>query len=292
MIRPFRCAAWLALTWLLLVAPAMAEPALWVVKGKSATVYLFGTMHVLPRRATWLSQKIRAAFDRSDTLWEEADVEVDDPKAVQHMLGLGMAPAGDLFATLPPAYATAFRAQVVRCGLSVDVVAHFRPWFASMVVPMECALKAGDGGQVLQPGPETVFLRLAKTAGKPLQFFETADQQFGFLSGASPQSQVQQLEHAIDEATDTRRAVLGAMESAWLAGDEAALLQQVDPLRRDDQPTYQTLFVERNHNFAAKIEQLLAGEAICFVAVGVGHLVGPDSVVEELKKHGFAPHRI
>ena len=39
---------------LLAVGRAQAEPALWVVKGPHATVYLFGSVHVLKKDDPWL----------------------------------------------------------------------------------------------------------------------------------------------------------------------------------------------------------------------------------------------
>ena len=45
-----------------LVAVAKSEPALWVVKGPHATVYLFGTVHALDKEHSWRSAKIDAAI--------------------------------------------------------------------------------------------------------------------------------------------------------------------------------------------------------------------------------------
>ena len=49
-------------------APRLATPALWVVRDADTTVYLFGTVHMLPPDLAWFRGPVREAFDRSDTL--------------------------------------------------------------------------------------------------------------------------------------------------------------------------------------------------------------------------------
>ena len=41
-----------------------ADPALWVVKDRDTTVYLFGTIHVLKPGLTWFDEAVKAAFDK------------------------------------------------------------------------------------------------------------------------------------------------------------------------------------------------------------------------------------
>lgn len=56
-----------------LSAPASAAPGLWVVRSQTATVYLFGTVHMLPASTHWQSPSIEHAMDLSDEIWTEAD---------------------------------------------------------------------------------------------------------------------------------------------------------------------------------------------------------------------------
>jgi uncharacterized protein YbaP (TraB family) len=51
--------------------------------------------------------------------------------------------------------------------------------------------------------------------------------------------------------------------------------------------SYQQLIVSRNENWAGQLETLLKGSGIAFVAVGGGHLVGPDSLQSRLKARGI-----
>ena len=67
------------------VGRAAAEPAMWVIKGPHATVYLFGTIHALAKDQSWHSAKIDAAIQQSQTLFLEVP-NIDDVAAVQPLM--------------------------------------------------------------------------------------------------------------------------------------------------------------------------------------------------------------
>ena len=51
---------------------------------------------------------------------------------------------------------------------------------------------------------------------------------------------------------------------------------------------YRRLVTNRNRAWVATIEGLLKGSEQALIVVGVGHLVGPDSVPAMLRRRGFA----
>jgi uncharacterized protein YbaP (TraB family) len=276
----------------LLATPATAEPALWMVQGKTGAVYLFGTMHIVPKKSEWFTPRIKTAFDHSQALWEEADVGLSDPTKMESLMALGMAPDTDVFALLPANYSALLKAQLAKCGMPDMVVAHLKPWLAGMM-PTVCALMGADHADPsTMLGPESTLLDAAKTAGKEQGFFETAEQQIGYLAGGSEHSQILQLEQAIDEAAGDEKSELGVMEDAWLSGDEKGMRVEIDKLQKTDPETYQTIFVKRNKNFATAIAGMVTGGKNVFVAIGAGHLIGPDSVVAMLGKMGVTARRI
>ena len=58
-----------------------ADPALWVVKDKDTTIYLFGTIHVLKPGMTWFDEAVKTAFDRSNQVVLE--LVMPDPAKMQ-----------------------------------------------------------------------------------------------------------------------------------------------------------------------------------------------------------------
>ena len=67
-------------------APAVPGPALWKVADKDTTIYLFGTVHALPKDVPWMRGAIGPALAASDTLVTEVDLAEKDPAAMQQSL--------------------------------------------------------------------------------------------------------------------------------------------------------------------------------------------------------------
>ena len=53
----------------------MPGPALWKVADADTTIYLFGTVHALPQGKEWFDGRIERAFDASDEMVTEVDLQ-------------------------------------------------------------------------------------------------------------------------------------------------------------------------------------------------------------------------
>ena len=63
-------------------AKIVADPAIWRVKGAHATLYLFGSVHVMKPNVEWESAKVKAALTSSDVIYLEI-ANLDDTAAAQ-----------------------------------------------------------------------------------------------------------------------------------------------------------------------------------------------------------------
>ena len=50
--------------------------------------------------------------------------------------------------------------------------------------------------------------------------------------------------------------------------------------------------VERNMRWVARIRTMLADDHTEFVAIGIGHLVGPDNLLDQLRAGGLDVQRV
>jgi uncharacterized protein YbaP (TraB family) len=66
----------------------------------------------------------------------------------------------------------------------------------------------------------------------------------------------------------------------------------IDEMQSDYPDVYKLLLVDRNRDWASQLKTKLAGSGVSFVAVGAGHLVGPDSVQAQLAKLGVKAERV
>ncbi len=263
---------------------ASAEPAIWVVKGPHATVYLFGTIHALDKEHPWRSPKIDAAIQQSQALWLEIP-NADDAAAIQPlMLQLGIDMAHPLSSKLTPDQMTKLTKAASAIPGGVAILDPMRPWLAGMMLSLAPVLQAGfdpESAVELQLKPE--FTK----ADKPVKGFETAEQQIHYFSDLSDKVQLDFLVSELDDSDDAVDK-FKALVAAWYAGDTEKLeainnteLQQKHP------DLFQILVVKRNQNFTAQIQQMLKGEGVTFVAVGAGHMVGKEGVPAMLEKQGY-----
>ncbi|MEO6926460.1 MAG: TraB/GumN family protein [Rhodanobacter sp.] len=270
---------------LLLPIAALAQPALWTVKHADTTIYLFGTVHLLPNDAAWHSPALDEALTKSHTLYIE--ITDDSPAGVAALvLKYGMDPARPLADRLDKAELRKLQAAADQAGVpgGMQTLNMMRPWLAALTLAAAPLLKAG-----LDPehGVDKQLKAQMLAAGKQVLGLETSEQQIHFLADMPESTQLSFLRSTLNDI-DKGPAELTALIDAWKAGDVDKIARIEDEDMRQQSPElYQRLLVERNQAWATKIAALLKTPGTIFVAVGAAHLAGPDSVQAQLRKMGI-----
>jgi uncharacterized protein YbaP (TraB family) len=108
------------------------------------------------------------------------------------------------------------------------------------------------------------------------------------FADASPAVQAASLVHSLREMEDDPDS-FAKLQKAWVDGDVGFIEREaLTPMRVETPVLYRRLVVARNRAWTATIEGLLKGPEQAFIVVGVGHLIGPDSVPAMLRRKGFA----
>lgn len=270
-------------------SPVLAEPALWAIKDKDSTIYLFGTVHVLKPTTPWRSPKIDKAFRDADDVVMEIEQPEDPATTRALMLKYGVDPAAPLSTKLKPESYAKLQAAAQGMGFPPQALEPMRPWLAALTVSLTPLLKAGYDPE---SGVEKLLTAQAKAAGKPIAAFETMEQQVRFFADMTPAQETQLLDSTLDEIDDGP-AKIDALVTAWAAGDQDELKRQmVDEMQTDYPDVYKLLLVDRNRDWANQLKTRLAGSGVSFVAVGAGHLAGPDSLQAQLAKLGIKAERV
>jgi uncharacterized protein YbaP (TraB family) len=283
-------ARWLAAGLLLAgAAHASAEPALWVVKSRTATVYLFGTIHLLKPDANWETPRIRQAFQASSELWLEAPEAGDEGAALPVVTRLGFDRTTPLSEKLNARDRARLAEDARALGENVSDFEAMRPWLAAERLSMAPLVKAGFDPEA---GVDRTLKRQAELAGRPVLGFETVEQQIRYLADLPERQQIDRLRATLDEF-GRERATLETLERAWEAGDTSALYGVLDAdLRKRGRRAERAILARRNAVFAEGVAQRLKGRGVAFVAVGAGHLAGPDGVPALLARRGLVVRRL
>jgi hypothetical protein len=268
---------------------ALADPALWKIQDHDSTIYLFGTVHVLRPETHWRSAKLDAALKSTDELVLEV-VGADDMAVMQPLImKYGIDQATPLSKKLTAADWDKTKAYGQEMGVPAGALEAFRPWMAAITLAMAPMIKAGFDPK---KGVEQVLTAELKADGKGVGQLETAEQQIRFFADLPAADEVLLLKSTLDEVEEGP-AKLDAMVKAWADGDVKGLEDQfVTEMRTKYKPLYSTLIVARNTAWADQLKTKLDGKGVSFVAVGAGHLVGPDSVQTLLGQRGIKVERV
>jgi uncharacterized protein YbaP (TraB family) len=275
---------------LLLPAAAIARPALWAVKDADTTIYLFGTVHLLPNDADWHDATLDRAVADSQALYIE--LTDDDPGNMMALvLRYGLDAAHPLSSQLDADEQQRLRTVATEAGVpgGMQALNVMRPWLAALTLTTAPLLKAG-----LDPehGVDKQLKAQMSAAGKQVFGLETAEQQMRFLADMPQEVQLDFLRSAMRDA-DKGPTQLIRLIDAWKNGDVATIARLEDEDMRQTAPElYQRLLVQRNEAWATKIAALLQQPGTVFIAVGAAHLAGPDSVQAQLHKLGIEAPRL
>lgn len=276
-IMPFLLAASMAVTPLGHVQPAKAQaqvsaahprPALWVVNDGDTIIYLFGTFHALDGKSDWFDRSVQTAFSASEQLILETLV----PK--------------------PPAPFVSGRGNLspIQRGQAPAAVAELAP--SSFLGTTKMVMSAGRAnGLSTDHGADAVLRNAAASIGKPVGGLESFEFQLRMFSTLPP------LPDAVAQGKDPRvskalGAVLSQLQSAWSRGDIESFAPVLRQMQAQSPEIYETMFVQRNARWAQWIAERMKSPGTVFVAVGAGHLSGPDSVQNRLAQLGVKSARI
>lgn len=264
---------------------APSGPALWKVADDDTTIYLFGTIHALPKGIEWFDGRIAQAFDGS----AELVTEIDPAEAAGlqgEIMALAILPPGETLRDKMTAENRAeYEAAMTEVGLPVDALDRYEPWYATINLALLPLLQDGYGPD---SGVEAVLT--AKAGDKARGSLETVQFQIGLFDSLPIDKQLEYLDETVEGLPELSN-MLGEMVADWLAGDADALAILMND-EMSDAEIYDRLLVGRNRNWAAWIDERLKQPGAVFIAVGAGHLAGKGSVQEQLAARGIAVTRI
>jgi uncharacterized protein YbaP (TraB family) len=264
---------------------ARAEPPVWVIRDKDSTIVLFGSVHILPQGQDWRPAALKTAIAKADDIWFEVAFDAQSRlTGAQSMAQRAMLPPGQsLLAMLSPADQERLKRIAATHGQPLAYYDRMAPWMADLALSQVDA--ASHGGETAL-GVEEVLDRDAPKSARR-RSFETAEQQVSTLADASRADQLASLSDTLRSMEDDPGG-FDKVVAEWMKGDIAGLITDaLDPLKKAAPGMYERLIKRRNAAWVPMIVSRLAGSGDTVMVVGVGHLVGPDSVPAMLRARGI-----
>jgi uncharacterized protein YbaP (TraB family) len=257
---------------------------IWKVEKDGRAHYVFGTVHGWKAQWLPLNPTIEKAFADATTLAVEVDVTKADMNAMaQRMLLPG---SETLEQRVGKTLYERTRAETSKIGLPEAAVNKFKPWGISMML---AAVKLQQLGFVPESGLDVYLMNKARASGKRVVELESADKQLAVMDSLSPGLQVAFLEQTLDYM-DKVGPWIEDLAAAWKRGDVTAMLGLAK--KGYTKPEWQQEFDEkflhqRDVEMTRRLDELFSTPGSHFAAVGSLHLLGPKSIVEQLKAKGY-----
>lgn len=279
-----------ALCSLLTATPALAAPPAWEITDADSRVVLFPTIHVLPDGLDWETQALKAEIQQADEVWFEIE-DATSPQAVAEIQALmgekGLSPDMPLSKRLSEDQLATLTATLDSLGVPLAQIDPMRPWLAAVMLSMTSLVQAGFN-------PENGVEKELEDdyADRPRRGLESPAFQVGMLASLEGDDQVGFLMSSLDDLDSIGETLL-QVAHAWSKGDvEMIETELLAEMRADYPDIFAAMFTNRNANWAEIIDAEMQGSGRDFIAVGAGHLVGPESVQSMLQARGYTVRRI
>ncbi len=266
-----------------------ARPALWKVSDSDTTIYVFGTIHVLRKDFKWRTPAINRAVGKAQELVLEVNDLQDKDKTAQTFLKLAMSPGlPPVLDRVPADKRAGLQALIAKAGMPAAALDQFESW--AVAITLAGGLLKGldvssDYGVEKQLAADFAKMK------RPVSALETSEMQLGLFDKLPESAQRTFLSSMVDDAADPAKE-FNEMVSAWAKGDDVAISSSFDDEFKRSPELAEALLYKRNANWTVWITKRLERPGTILVAVGAGHLAGPDSVIALLGKQKLTVTRI
>ncbi len=287
-----------------------ATPLFYHVTGEDGSeMWLLGTIHIGDERTAYLPQEIYDAFNASDALAVEFNMNAyeenmeEDEDYAEDMVSLYFYDDESMTKDHLDEEVYEASVQMLKClgqyHMNIDYLKPF-VWESAITG----ALK--DGGRRLfsEKGVDQRFLDLAEEAGKEILDVESAEAQASMFSNFSDALQEQLLKEALSyRRSEYDREIMELFE-LWCSGDEEALRKHINDEEDEEvseEDTYEmteeekalyeeyknAMSTERDINMIEVAKGYLESGKVVFYAVGLAHLLAEDGLVDGLRAAGY-----
>lgn len=262
--------------------------AVWQMGTTHGKVYFLGSIHMLKESDYPLPEVMQSVYKDSKTVVFEVDVTDENSLAVnQFIQEQGLCEQGKTLQDYVSAKAyRGIQHALAKLNQSTTVLDPFKPWLAITTLAVLDVEHAGFNSDL---GVDKHLMKRAEKDGKGIAFFESAQDQIQMLQHAYEDDVSGKVLIGLDELTINGSDTLEKLVKFWQEGDADRAYKLISQSTGSEKyPDIElTLLNKRNEKWVPIIESLAKEEGNLLVVVGMGHLVGPHSVIQMLKDKGY-----
>lgn len=267
-----------------------ATPAFWKVDGPKGILYILGSLHLLPENCHWLSPVISQPLVKSDFFIGE----IRDLSENEILYSKEVKPGGrclsnsSLKEILDGETFENISDLMDRFGFIKGSWENYKPWYINNVLISNLSQESGYSPNF---GIEAVIFPQLKEIDKPSFGLENPEIQFLVFNNLTLETQLERL-HLTLKAQTQFGQIFQTLFKSWATGNIDALNElMIKPLMVSPE-FYNALLPNRHPSWIRQIKRFLEIPGNYFLAAGVNHFIGPDSILTSLEKEGYSVTRI
>ncbi|HEY5368703.1 MAG TPA: TraB/GumN family protein [Hanamia sp.] len=254
---------------------------LWEVSGNGLKKpsFLFGTFHLLCKDDIHFSDQLKRAMKQCDTIYMELDME-DPSIMLSGMLYMNMKGGKkleDLYT--PEEYKRLQNYFSDSLKVPLMLLQSAKPYFlVALLYPrmMNCSSPSGV---------EEELVKIAKEDKKEINGLETMQFQASVFDSIPYELQAQELLKNIDSFSVNKKEFQTMLN--YYKNQQLDSITKMMGKSEFGSDKYDNLLLnDRNKNWVGQLKQIMKRESV-FVAVGAGHLVGNEGLIQLLRKAGY-----
>lgn len=263
-----------------------AKPILLEVASENGAIegWLFGTIHALPDGVSWRTPTLEKAIGDADLLVVEV-ANLDEGSALTDIF-VRLAfdePTGPLVDRIDPALRPQYEVLLTKAKVRSNHFDAMESWAAALTLAQVVQVAKTENGV------DRALIRDFK--GRDIVEIEGGEKQLRIFDALPEQDQRDLLDAVIAETRDYDDD-MGRLARIWSEGNARELAKLTREGILADPELYEALLAGRNRAWTAQLENLFSTDSRPLVAVGAGHMFGPDGLPAMLEASGYTVRRI
>lgn len=266
-----------------------ARPALWKMEDDDTTIYLFGTVHLLPYKIDFFSEELMDAMNASDQLVTETQRSWTMSAWMGSMAKAAFDPGQPpIKQRIDIEHHELLGRAIEESGLPESFFDKIRTWAAAGFVD---SLVEEEALETAITSAEEELETYFRVTEKSHDWLESWREQVELFSKIDEPTSVIMLENALRDY-DLGAQRYEPLVKRWSDGDVEGLTAMVKNGDLIPLGLRETLLYQRNRNWVEWINARMDEPGTVFLAVGAGHMVGEKSVIDYLEKAGWEITRV
>ncbi len=265
------------------------QSSVWKVSNGEGKIYIGGTIHLLREQDFPLPKPFETAYDASSILVFETDIsQLESPGFQQKLLAQSFFPGDSTIENiLSEDILIEVKEICAEAGIPFSKMKKLRPAMLILTLVSIQYQKLG----ISSPGVDVHYYKRGLEESKKVLTLESAEEQINFIVNMAQGHEEEFVKHSLEDLKNVEKDLTKLID-IWRAGRIEENVEEIEKMKEDYPSLYETILVDRNHDWLPQIELLFNTEDIEFVLVGNLHLHGSEGLLEQLRNKGFVVDQI